>query len=242
MSSILDALEKIEATGGPQPPGGPGRAPERGRPWKVAALVASALVAGAGGAVFLLGGPAQPPAATTPGPQLAATPKPPVAADPTPGTVATAAASPAAPAASEPPPAAATTPRRAAPVPAPYPGTPERPWGTEPPEASTPPSTAMLAVMRATPPPTVPPTPRAAEEPMFRPATRAPAGAPRLRVSFLVYSNLPARRSVALTFDGGSLTTLREGEQANGVEVVHIRPDRVELRWQGETFTLEVRS
>jgi hypothetical protein len=63
-----------------------------------------------------------------------------------------------------------------------------------------------------------------------------------MRVSFLVYSSIAERRSVALTFDGGGLTTLREGDESNGVQVVHIRPDRVELRWQGEAFMLEVRS
>jgi hypothetical protein len=63
-----------------------------------------------------------------------------------------------------------------------------------------------------------------------------------MRVSFLVYSSVAERRSVALTFDGGGLTTLREGEESNGIEVVRIRPDRVELRWQGEVFSLEVRS
>jgi hypothetical protein len=63
-----------------------------------------------------------------------------------------------------------------------------------------------------------------------------------MRVSFLVYSSSAERRSVALTFDGGGLTTLREGEESNGVQVVRIQPDRVELRWQGEAFTLEVRS
>ena len=67
-------------------------------------------------------------------------------------------------------------------------------------------------------------------------------GAPRLRISFLVYSSLADRRSVVLTIDGGSLTTLREGDEANGVSVVEIHPDRVDLRWQGETFTLDIRS
>ena len=73
-------------------------------------------------------------------------------------------------------------------------------------------------------------------------ATRPPAGAPRMRVSFLVYSSVAERRSVVLTIDGGSLTTLREGESSNGIDVVRIRPDSVELRWQGEAFRLEVRS
>jgi hypothetical protein len=70
----------------------------------------------------------------------------------------------------------------------------------------------------------------------------APAGAPRLRISFLVYSSLADRRTVVLTIDGGSLTTLREGDEAEGISVVQIHPDRVDLRWQGETFTLDVRS
>jgi hypothetical protein len=69
-----------------------------------------------------------------------------------------------------------------------------------------------------------------------------PVGAPRLRISFLVYSSLADRRSVVLTIDGGSLTTLREGDESNGISVVQIHPDRVDLRWNGEAFTLDVRS
>jgi len=61
-------------------------------------------------------------------------------------------------------------------------------------------------------------------------------------VSLVLYSETPARRRVALTIDGGSLTTLHEGEGAAGIEVVRIYPDKVELRWQGQAFMLEVRS
>ena len=84
--------------------------------------------------------------------------------------------------------------------------------------------------------------PTATDDPTPPIATRPPAGAPRLRISFLVYSKVAERRSVALTIDGGGLTTLREGEESNGIGVVRIDPDRVELRWAGESFTLEVRS
>jgi hypothetical protein len=118
--------------------------------------------------------------------------------------------------------------------------------GAEPAAPTTsPPSRPVLAAARATPPPAAAPEPPrapAAEEPIVRRVFGIPAGAPRLRVSFLVYSSAAERRSVVLTIDGGSLTTLREGDESNGVAVVRIHPDRVDLRWQGETFTLEVRS
>jgi hypothetical protein len=50
-------------------------------------------------------------------------------------------------------------------------------------------------------------------------------------VSFLVYSAVVERRSVALTIDGGGLTTLREGDEAQGIQVVQhpARPRRSPL-------------
>ena len=120
----------------------------------------------------------------------------------------------------------------------------ERPWGTEPEAPKPPAAPTLVAGARAAPPPVAyPPAPRPeVQEPPQRIASKTPTGAPRLRVSFLVYSSIAERRSVALTIDSGSLTTLREGEESNGVEVVRIRPNGVDVRWQGETFALEVRS
>jgi hypothetical protein len=152
----------------------------------------------------------------------------------------------------------ATPPRGGAPpVPPPKATDLERPfaWDVQPPHVE---SAPVLAAARTTaaqappakplvePPPPPAPEPRVAHEPPEEPpgpaGGHAPMGAPRLRVSFLVYSSNVERRSVALTIDGGGLTTLREGDEAQGIQVVRIRPDRVDLRWQGETFTLEVRS
>jgi Type II secretion system protein B len=76
----------------------------------------------------------------------------------------------------------------------------------------------------------------------LRPPSHLPTGAPRVRVSFLLYSSLKERRSVALTINDQGLTTLHEGDFVEGLEIVHILPDRVEVRFQGELFTLEVRS
>jgi hypothetical protein len=90
--------------------------------------------------------------------------------------------------------------------------------------------------------PAPPPAPRSRAAPVVQQVFGIPLGAPRLRVSFLVYSSAADRRSVVLTIDGGGLTTLREGDESNGISVVQIHPDRVDLRWQGETFTLDVRS
>ena len=60
-------------------------------------------------------------------------------------------------------------------------------------------------------------------------------------MSFLLYSAARARRSVALAIAGGSLYALHEGETAEGIEVVRILPDRVELTWHGELFTVRAR-
>ena len=91
-------------------------------------------------------------------------------------------------------------------------------------------------------PAATPPAPAKSRERTVQRVFGAPAGAPRLRISFLVYSGAADRRSVVLTIDGGGLTTLREGDESNGISVVEIHPDRVDLRWQGESFTLDVRS
>jgi hypothetical protein len=62
-----------------------------------------------------------------------------------------------------------------------------------------------------------------------------------VRLSFLLFSPSPERRSVALAIDGGGLQTLHEGESTGGLQVVRILPDRVDLRWEGESFTVRAR-
>jgi type II secretion system (T2SS) protein B len=262
VSSILDALEKLESTGGPQPANDGGRGPGRG-PWRTLLVVALAVVAGAAGAVLVLARRAPAPdvvaavsttlapATTTVAPTTATSP-------PTTATVATTTAtdapttSTAAPAAEAPTPPSATVveARTAAPVPAPTVDDRERPWveakEVDAAVVSVPPPPTTVPRATSPPPTTVPreaapARPSTAEEAIQSlKASRPPAGAPRLRVSFLVYSSSAERRSVALTI-GEQLTTLHEGEESQGVQVVRIHPDKVELRWQGETFTLEVR-
>src|SRR5262249_4211395 len=103
------------------------------------------------------------------------------------------------------------------------------------------------------PPPPPPPPAGEAAAPREPPATtyahleppavrRAPAGAPPVRLSFLLYSPAPGRRTVALSIENRGLETLHEGESStDGVEVVRILPDRVELGWNGERFTVRAR-
>jgi hypothetical protein len=62
-----------------------------------------------------------------------------------------------------------------------------------------------------------------------------------VRVSLLAYSRAPERRSVSLTIDGGALVMMHEGEQSDGIEVVRILPDRVDLRRGGIMFTVQPR-
>jgi hypothetical protein len=102
-----------------------------------------------------------------------------------------------------------------------------RPPAREPAADRLAPSEAVAAV--AAPEPEPPPQPA---------ADAAPEGAPSVRVSFLVYSAAPERRSVALTIDEAGLVTLREGEEAKGLSVAQILPDGVELEWNGERFTV----
>ncbi|TMA97733.1 MAG: hypothetical protein E6J70_15100 [Deltaproteobacteria bacterium] len=82
----------------------------------------------------------------------------------------------------------------------------------------------------------------AAVEPRREPSDESrPAPHPTVRLSFLVYSPSAERRSVVLATEGGSLTTLREGERVGDIEVERILPDRVELRYEGRVFTVRPR-
>jgi type II secretory pathway component PulC len=105
------------------------------------------------------------------------------------------------------------------PVPPPAETTAERPWA----QVDAPPAAPAPAVA------TAPPVP-VAEAPV-----------PRVHVSFLLYSKVPERRSVALAIEDGGLVTLHEGERTGGVEVARILPDRVELRYDGRTFAVRAR-
>lgn len=240
MSSILDALAKLEASRQPTGLVDPNRTPlpKRRRPTAML-LVAGAFVAGAGvAAVALWRRPAEPPAAV---PAIAPAPPPTVPTvvaevpqkAPEPVVVAKA------------PPPANDALRAAPPVAAP--AGQDLPWGRqvvpppppEPPVAETPPTTGRLA-LALTPRAEPPPMPVVPADPP--PAARPPDGAPAVRLSFLLYSTHAERRSVALTIDGGGLTTLHEGDDHEGVEVVRIHPDRVDLRWQGEAFSVEARN
>jgi hypothetical protein len=245
MSSILDALEKLESPPPPAAPGGPPPRPNRRR-FVVAAGVVTAFLAGLGIAAWLLRSPAAPSApvvasAPEPTPPPTAAPattlpaRTPVArerpwvevVEDTPGVVDHPRTAPAPPSPPHLPPDAAATPvapaprvERAAPV-----AVPVAP--TSPPSPSAPPAAAATV-------------PRPAE-PAARPTPR-PAGAPDVRVSFLIYSRTPARRSVALSIDGAGLLTLREGQTAHGLEVVEILPDGAQLAWEGARFTVPARN
>ncbi len=272
MSSILDALEKLESAGPPTGPSPGGRIPRppRRRPWAPLLLVAT-FAAGVGVTAVLLRGQAgqtTEPAPVAPPPTLVAraAPEPPApAAEPTAAAPAPAVGgpAPAAPTPSAAPPAAvpaaiAAAPKPAAPPPRADASASFAPRKTAP--AAVPPTIAAAGVERpwaqATPAPSTdaedapppPSTPRLAMALAARPApiesavpSRPPAGAPPIRLSFLLYSAAPDRRTVALSVSGSGLTTLHEGEDIDGFEVVRIFPDRAELRWQGETFVLRAR-
>jgi hypothetical protein len=250
VSSILDALAKLEASRQPTGLVDPSRPPlpVRRRPTAML-LVIGAFVAGIGvTAVALWRRPAEPPAAV---PAIVPAPPPPavptVVADAPPPTLPPPAAAVKAP---EPVTVAKAVPSdglRAAP-PVAAPAGQDLPWGRPvvpppPPEADVaepPPTTnGRLAVALA---PRAEPMPLPAVPANPPPAARPPAGAPNIRLSFLLYSSHPERRSVALTIDGGGLTTLHEGDDHEGVEVVRIHPDHVDLRWQGEAFSVEARN
>ena len=291
MSSILDALRKIEAA---EPPG-IHKLPEPHDPTvttrrTVVALVV-AFVAGAGLAIWFGRGPTAAPEVALPEPAnpptvakreaapqhvvKRAAPKVPTAPPPSPPAPALAATPPPvmaptpAPVAAPPPVAIAASPAPAPPAPtapsAPV-AAPVEPPAALPivPPAARPALAAELPrgrIAAASPPPASPapaparaatpaPTQVAREsilgtEPLPRPrmparpvVTPPPAGAPHVTVSFLLYSIVPSRRSVTLNIDGLGLVSLKEGDTESGIEVARILPDRVELRYGGQSYAV----
>ena len=261
MSSILDALKKLEAA-----EASPAQAPAvlRERP-RVLGLTAAGLAlafgAGAGLTFFLRAGHGRPPAppleSAAPQPIAAPSPPPAAAPEPPPPAPVVAAGAPA-------PPAAAPVVAEALPLAAPVAPLPQAAIDAEPPRAR------VVAAAPVAPPP-APPLARPAEPPAVAsraepPAARAPAaadgsppeaesaplpplellprlpaGAPRVQVSFLFYSPVAERRTVLLSVDGSSTETLHEGERAGDLEVARILPDRVHVRWSGQLFSVRAR-
>jgi hypothetical protein len=224
VSSILDALEKLESrrtqAGGPEPP-------RRSRRSLTPLLAGAALVAFAAGigltVVWLR----------------------PVESESAPST-----ATVATPASTIPP---RTVARVAPPPPTPAPPRAvEQPWAevVTPPgprdvAQAPPPAPAARTAARERPAERTEPAPAAAAEPAPPPTAPAataarPADAPEVRVSFLVYSNTPGRRSVVLATEG-RLVTLHEGENSGGLSVTQILPDGVDLTWQGQSFRVPAR-
>lgn len=191
MSSILDALEKVEAASprrtlalGGLPPGRRERRPTLA----VAAAFTTGALAAVAAAVLAFRRLPAPPPPPAPPPTIVAAPSLPVVP----------------------------------PVPPPADTAAERPWA----QVDAAPGDAPRALPAVIPP---------------APAPVAETPTPRVHVSFLLYSKVPERRSVALAIEDGGLVTLREGERTGGVEVARILPDRVELRYDGRTFTVRAR-
>ena len=263
MSSILDALKKLEAAEA-SPAHAPAVLRERPRALGLtAAGLALAFGTGAGLTFFLRAGHGRPPAppleSAPPAPIAASSPPPAAAPESPPPAPVVAGGAPA------PPPAApAPVAAEALPLAAPVAPLPQAAIDAEPPRArvvAAAPAVPPVAppVARPAEPPAVasraePPAPRApaatdgsppeAESPPLPPLEllpRLPAGAPRVQVSFLFYSPVAERRTVLLSVDGSSTETLHEGERAGDLEVARILPDRVHVRWSGQLFSVRAR-
>jgi len=279
MSSILDALEKVEAAERWKPQAAPPR-PEGRSKLRLATIAAgAAFAAGAAVAVVVLRFARERPASPEPARLVSTAPvsgpagrahdeaAPVPRADVPPPVVAAAAspipepakAIPSAPAVEATPPSATDT----------APAAPSATDVVPPTPAAVLPSPQPVAAATVAPPAPPPEAPRRPVEPAAAPA--APAVAPRqpalaaveprreptdegrtatraasppppaVRLSFLVYSPSAERRSVVLTTEGGSLTTLHEGERVGDIEVARILPDSVELRYEGRVFTVRPR-
>lgn len=114
------------------------------------------------------------------------------------------------------------------------------------------PKPAQVARLEPKPEPAPPPRP---EPPKLPPAEeppvadedagvlqRPPPDAPRIQVSFLVFTRAADRRMVWLSINEGSLVTLHEGDTTAGIEVAKILPDRVHLKYGGKLFLVRTRN
>jgi hypothetical protein len=88
------------------------------------------------------------------------------------------------------------------------------------------------------PPPPPEPEPPPEDEGVLE---RPPPGAPRVQLSFLVYSSVPARRTVLLSVGGAGLVSLHEGESTGGVVVQRIFANRIHVRHGGDVFVVHPR-
>jgi hypothetical protein len=229
MSSILDALGKLESssTGGPGSP-----PPKRPRPWgPIAAAVVVAFIAG-GIATWLLGDRDESTDPEVVARSEAPQERPPVT-QPAPKPMGrliedtTTTSSPPPPTTTPPPPVPVTT------HPTPSTTAPRR-------TTTTTTITTTPVAPTTTRPPTPPTTRPVPERARIRPKP-APRDAPDVRVSFLMYSRDPERRSVALGVAGAGITTVREGEYFQGVRVVEILPEAVDLEWGGVRYRVPAR-
>jgi hypothetical protein len=147
-----------------------------------------------------------------------------------PDRVAKQAATQPAPTANALPPAAPAAPAAALPANAEPPRGRVEPWApTAPALADAPERPVPRTAVRRSPPP--------ADTPPSETPPRPP-GEPRVQLTSLSYSPVPAERAVALTINGVTTGMLHEGQSASGVEVKLILSDRVYLRHAGAIFAV----
>ena len=82
------------------------------------------------------------------------------------------------------------------------------------------------------------PPPAVAEPPARLAAPPRVSGDPHVRLAALGYSPAQSRRTAALSVNGGSPVTLREGQSAGDVELTLILADRVYVRHAGQVFAV----
>jgi hypothetical protein len=92
----------------------------------------------------------------------------------------------------------------------------------------------------AVPEPEAEPEPEAPAETLFD-TGRSPPGAPKVALSFLQWSNDPARRFAFISIDGAPTQRVHEGEVAAGLTVAAITPTGVQFKREGTTFVIRPR-
>jgi hypothetical protein len=97
-----------------------------------------------------------------------------------------------------------------------------------------------LGALDAVPEPEAEPEPEAPAETLFD-TGRSPPGAPKVALSFLQWSNDPARRFAFISIDGAPTQRVHEGEVAAGLTVAAITPTGVQFKREGTTFVIRPR-
>jgi hypothetical protein len=93
---------------------------------------------------------------------------------------------------------------------------------------------------QGSPQPVTKPPPPPADAPPPQALPGAPDDAPKIRLLFIQWSQIPEKRVVSLRSEGGGISVVREGDIVQGMRLAAIHPSGVEFQWRGKSFAVPV--